>query len=205
MERSDYDVNTGVCQEGSPTSLPTIKVLTPGSMFQKFNKQEADASTLYLLEKQSPIIKTPGNASDPLYMPRTGPSRIVPDRPTPSDSPIESWTQNLSRTTPQTETREILPTRPTPENESPIGETPNSSGKLRYFSKKLQRNVTVSRGSKKTLSSISRKKKTLSTVSNNKQRLITAMLGIAPLESGSGSVNPNYFQNSESNLENESD
>ena len=118
---------------------------------------------------------------------------------------VQAWTQNLSKTTPQTITREILPTIQTPaHSDSPIGETPSntatsSTAPARYFSKKLHRSVTVSRGSKKTEKTSSRKKKTVQKISGEKQRLITAMLGIVPLGISTDLENP-----SSQNLENES-
>ena len=130
----------------------------------------------------SPISLTPVSTVDPLLINSAGPFKIVPDSATPSDSPIEAWTQNLSKTTPQTLTREVLPDITTPDNsDAPIGLTPTSAAPMLYYFKKLHRSVTAPRGSKKPDVSVSRKKKTNSKISDEKQRLITAMLGIVPL------------------------
>ena len=104
----------------------------------------------------------------------------------------------LSKATPQTTTREILPDIVTPlASDSPIGENPTPTP--RYFSKKLHRSVTVSRGNKKPEKTHSRKKKTSQKISGEKQRLISAMLGIVPLGVDADSEN-----SSSQNLENES-
>ena len=157
-------------------------------MYRKFISGQVEANTVLVNgsgEHPSPTCTTPVNRFDPLFQPNSSSEKIIPDTATPSYSPIEEWTQNLSKTTPQTTTREILPDYPpTPENNSPFGEpTPNNSGNTRYFSKKLHRTVTVSRGKKKSSSAVISKKKSKSTqISGEKQRLITSMLGIVPLE-----------------------
>ena len=173
-------------------------------MLNRFIEKETERNTV-LVTEESPYSTTPGSNIDPLTISSIvvdglTPS-IVPDQATPSSSPIEAWTIGLSRNTPKTATREILPDTQTPiASDSPIGEDPTPTP--RYYSKKLHRSVTVSRGSKKKKeNSQTKKQKTTKPISGDKQRLISAMLGIVPLGENTASENPvSQF----SQLENES-
>ena len=171
----------------SVTRIKNLNLQYPSSMFQKFVRGQAESNTIFINGSgghPSPTCTTPGNRFDPLFLQNSGSEKIVPDSATPSFSPIEEWTQNLSKTTPQTCTREILPDcPPTPENNSPIGEPTPENPNTRYFSKKLQRSVTVSREKKRSSSAISKRKTKSTQISGEKQRLISTMLGIVPLGS----------------------
>ena len=111
--------------------------------------------------------------------------KLYPTPPPQVTAPLKSGPKTCLKPPPRQLQEKFCPTAPpTRENNSPFGEpTPNNSGNTRYFSKKLHRTVTVSRGKKKSSTAVISKKKSKSTqISGEKQRLITSMLGIVPLE-----------------------